>query len=195
MRAAHAGGVPEGLAALAHPAVRGRVAMARPTAGTTGGHVAALYVLWGEERADAYFRSLRENDIKLLGGNAVVADQTGRGTIWIGLTDNDDVTASLREGGRLRQVLPDQDSYGTLVIPCTVAMVKGARNPEAARQLIDYLLSQEVEQKLIDAGFAGFSVRETEGKHGIRPMQIDYAEAARIMPAAIRRSVSILEGR
>jgi iron(III) transport system substrate-binding protein len=187
--------VPPGLMALAHPAVRGRAAMARPTAGTTGGHVAAIYVLWGEDRADAYFQSLRDNEIRVLGGNAVVADQTGRGTIWIGLTDNDDVAASLREGGRLRQILPDQETYGTLVIPCTVGLVKGARNPDAARQLIDYLLSEDVERMLIDFGFTGFSVRQTEGEHGVRPMQIDYAEAARIMPAAIRRSIAILEGR
>src|SRR5687768_1604375 len=31
--------------------LKDKIAMAKPTAGTTGGHVAALYVLWGDEKA------------------------------------------------------------------------------------------------------------------------------------------------
>src|SRR5205823_307080 len=50
-----------GLEGLTNPALKDRVGLARPTAGTTGGHVAALYVLWGRERADAYFRDLHAN--------------------------------------------------------------------------------------------------------------------------------------
>src|SRR4051812_14996444 len=61
-------------------------AMARPTAGTTGGHVAALYVLWGDAKADAFFTQLHANNIKLLGGNGPVADAVGRGQFEIGLT-------------------------------------------------------------------------------------------------------------
>ncbi|MDB5302008.1 MAG: iron transporter substrate-binding protein, partial [Phycisphaerales bacterium] len=37
---------PTRLRDLLRPDLKGRVAIARPTAGTTGGHVAALYVLW-----------------------------------------------------------------------------------------------------------------------------------------------------
>jgi iron(III) transport system substrate-binding protein len=43
-----------GLEAMRNPAFKNRVAMARPSAGTTGGHVAALYVIWGDEKADAF---------------------------------------------------------------------------------------------------------------------------------------------
>ena len=47
-------------------------------------------------------------------------------------------------------VYPDQqaDGMGTLFLPSTVAMVKGATHPEAVRRLIDYLLSPTVETKL-----------------------------------------------
>ena len=37
---------------------------------------------------------------------------------------------------------------GTLVIPNTVALVKGGPNPDAGRMLIDYLLSAQVEDSL-----------------------------------------------
>jgi len=38
---------------------------------------------------------------------------------------------------------------GTLFIPNTLAIIKGGPNPEAARQLVDYLLSPEVEARCI----------------------------------------------
>lgn len=177
------------------PRYYGDVALARPTAGTTGGHVAALYVLWGQDRADAFFRKLREGGVKLLGGNAMVARAVGDKTAHIGLTDNDDVVAIKAAGGNIAQLVPDQGSngIGTLTMPTTVALVAGAPHADAARKLIDYLLTPAVEQKLIDAKFAGWSVRG--GATGIKSMNVDYREVARIMPGAVRRATDILEGR
>ena len=166
--------------ALTDPALRGRVAMARPTAGTTGGHVAALYAAWGADAADAFFRGLRANEVRLVGGNSVVAEQVGQGTFVLGLTDNDDVDAALAAGGEVRAVVPDQDGLGTLTMPTTVALVAGAPRPDEAR-------------KLIDAKFAGWSVRG--GATGIKSMSVDYREVARVMPAAVRRATDILDGR
>ncbi len=167
----------------------GNIAMARPTAGTTGGHVAALYVLWGDAKADAFFKELRGKDIKLLGGNGPVADGVARGTFAMGLTDNDDVANAQ---GHIRAFLPDQDAFGTLMIPTTVGLVSGSKQPDAAKKLIDYLLSREVEQKLIESNFAGWSVRNSSG---VNAMQLDYREVARAMPRAVRRATAILEGR
>jgi iron(III) transport system substrate-binding protein len=179
---------------LLKPEMRGKVALARPTAGTTGGHVAALYVLWGDERADKFFQQLRGNGMKLLGGNGPVADAVGRGAMKIGLTDNDDVASAHREGGKIVGVLPDQDSFGTLMIPTTVGLVTGAPHAEEAKKLIDHLLSREVEQSLLDAHFAGWSVREME-KSKVKAMAVDYREVAKAMPKAVRKATAILEGR
>jgi iron(III) transport system substrate-binding protein len=188
-----------GLEALRNPAFKNRVAMARPSAGTTGGHVSALYALWGNDRADAFFRDLRGNGVKVLGGNSVVAREVGQGTVWVGMTDNDDIDAAKKEGGRLEMVLPDQgpQDQGTLTIPCTVALVAGAKRPEPARRLIDYLLSAEVERKLIDAKFGRYSVRAGAGAGGeaVKTMKVDYAAVARGLPQSVRRALNILEGR
>jgi iron(III) transport system substrate-binding protein len=176
---------------LKHP--RGRVAMARPTAGTTGGHVAALYVLWGRDAFSDFFKQLKANDVKILGGNGPVAEAVGRGDVDVGLTDNDDVSAVQRNGGTITGHLPDQQDAGTLAIPTTVALITGTRNPEASKKLIDYLLSPEVERKLIDAKFAGWSVRE--GNASIRTMNVDFREVARALPVAVETAMTILEGR
>jgi iron(III) transport system substrate-binding protein len=181
-----------GLQDFVEPGSKGVIAMARPTAGTTGGHVAALYVLWGEASADDFFRKLRANDIKLLGGNGPVAEAVGRGQFRLGLTDNDDVASAAREGGNILLVLPDQESLGTLMVPTTVALVAGTKRADDAKKLIDYLASAQVEQKLIDAKFCGWSVR---GKPDVKAMDVDYPQVARALPAAVRRATAILEGR
>ncbi len=178
---------------LADPKLKEKIAMARPTAGTTGGHVAALFVLWGDERASAFFRSLRANQVKLLGGNGPVAEAVARKQAELGLTDNDDVASASREsGGNLEMVLPDQDGFGTLMLPTTIGLVSGSRQPDAAKKLVDYLLSPEVEQKMEAANFTAWSVRQS-GE--VKAMQVDYLAVARAMPEAVRKASRILEGR
>ena len=178
---------------LSRPELKGKIAIANPRAGTTSGHVAALYVLWGDAKAAEFFRALHDNGVKVVGGNGDVASEVAKGTVWVGLTDNDDVDNVSREGGGIRAVLPDQKTFGTLTIPCTAALVAGAKHPEPAKKLVDYLLSAEVEKRLIDAKFAGASVRAGPGD--VKPMQVDYRAAARILERAANEAHAILVGR
>jgi iron(III) transport system substrate-binding protein len=184
---------PTGLEDLLKPVYKNSIALARPTAGTTGTHVAAIYVLWGDEKATKFFKDLQKHGVKLLGGNGAVAEQVAQGAMIAGLTDNDDVRAVLRGGGSLTMTLPDQTSFGTLAVPTTVALVTGAKNADSAKKLIDYLLTAKVEQELISAQFAGWSVRESKDQP--KWMDIDYREVAKTMPAAVRKATAILEGR
>jgi ABC-type Fe3+ transport system substrate-binding protein len=154
-----------------------------------------MYLLWGKDKFTAYMNALKANEIKLLGGNSAVAEAVGNGTALLGLTDNDDVEAARREGGQLEAVLPNQDSFGTLMLPTTVGLVRGTRRSEAARKLVDHLLSAPVEKRLIDAKFAGWSVRDDPTKIKVEAMDVDYTAVARAMPGAVRRATAILEGR
>jgi iron(III) transport system substrate-binding protein len=182
---------------LAKPALKGKICMARPTAGTTGGHVSAIYTHLGPDNAEQFFRDLKANDVKLLGGNSVVAEYVGLGQLWAGLTDNDDVDSMLRENVKLDMVLPDQgeDQFGTLTIPCTVAMVAGAKHPDAAKQLIEYLLSPEVEKALLDAKFARYSVFASNGAVRLKAMPVSYADVAKNLKPAVEMAMRVLEGR
>ena len=186
---------PQHLSDLTRPELKGQIAIARPTAGTTGGHVAALYVLWGRSRADAFFRGLHENKVTLVGGNSVAAESVARGDLKAALCDNDDAADASANIGPIETILPDQgpDEDGTLAMPCTVSLVAGAKHQEAAKRLIDFLLSSKVDQKLIDAKFAWCSTRQAAG-HG-KFMAVDYHAVAKAMPGAIRNATSIMEGR
>jgi iron(III) transport system substrate-binding protein len=178
---------------LLDPRLKGKICIARPTAGATGAHLAALYVVWGPEKAKEYLHKLHDNGVTLLGGNSEVADQVGAGSFVLGLTDSDAVTNSAENGGKLKSVVPDQDGEGTLAMPTTVALVKGAPHPELARKLIDYLLRKETEQALIDMHFAQWSVRA--GAQNIKALDVDYRKAARVFGQAEREATTILEGR
>jgi iron(III) transport system substrate-binding protein len=177
---------------LTDPRLKGKITISRPTAGATGAHVAALYVFWGPEKARDYFRKLHDNGCVMVGGNAVVADQVGAGSFAVGLTDSDDVSNTAANGVKISAILPDQDTFGTLAMPTTVALVKGAHHPDAARRLIDYLVSKQVEQELITMNFAHWSVRGTG--QPLKAMPVDYPACAKIYGQAQREAIAILEG-
>lgn len=139
---------PKGLQDLLDPQWKGKAAIALPLFGTTATHAAALFALWGPEQAQQFFEELKENEVAVLGGNSAVADFVARGEYLFGLTDTDDANGAMLEGAPVGWVLPDQEGIGTLLIPNTVALLKGSPHPEAAKKLIDYLLSAEVEAQL-----------------------------------------------
>jgi iron(III) transport system substrate-binding protein len=178
---------------LTNPKYKGKICMANPAFGTTSGHVAALFLKWGPEKGIQFLRDLKANDVKLLGGNSEVVKQVAAGNCVAGLTDNDDIDSMRAEGGKL-QGAPARlrDGTGTLAIPCTVALVAGAKDPAEAKQLIDYLLSREVEDELLKVKFAVASVRQKSDRSF---MEVDYGEVAKMMPRAVDESRKILEGR
>ena len=80
---------------------------------------------------------------------------------------------------------PTPEPLGTMVLPNTLAMVKGAPHPDAAARLIDYLLSPEVEASLATGPSAQIPLnRRTRAASrvgrltDIRPMPVDFAAAA-----------------
>ena len=166
--------------------------VARPTAGTTGGHVAALYAVLGQDEADAMFKRWHDAGVVLVGGNSQVVQEVSGSDAGIGLTDNDDVSNAISRGMDVRFALINQDALGTLTIPTTIALVAGSEANDAAKQLVDYLASAEVEEMMTASGFVAYSVRDEET---IKAMNVDYAEVAAAMPESIRRATAILEGR
>lgn len=133
---------------LSDPRWKGRVGMARPLFGTTLTHWVALHQVLGAQEARKLLEQARQNEVAILDGNSVVRDRVAAGELAWGLTDSDDANGAILDGARVEMVLPDQDDLGTLVIPNTVALIRGGPNSQAGQRLIDYLLSVEVEERL-----------------------------------------------
>lgn len=198
------GGPITGLSDLLRAELRGRIALARPVAGTTMGHVAVMYVEWGPGKFAEFFRGLHANGAVILGGNAEVVKQVGAGNVTLGLTDNDDVLAVTKEGLPVAEIMPDQGAVagefslpGTLAIPTTVGLVEGRPENTRARLLADFLLSAGVEEQLIAVGFAAGSVRDPSDRNGkpVRVVPVDYLKTAQVMPTAARLATDLLDGK
>ena len=161
-----------------------KIGLAYPMFGTTATHAAALYAYLGAENAREYFSALADNGVSVVDGNSVVRDLVVDGRMLFGLTDTDDACVAILEGKPVAIITPDQEAQemGTLVIPNTVALIKGAPNPDQAQQLIDYLLSEEVEQKLLEIGWSQLPVREIEMElscfeaDNVRLMEVDFQD-------------------
>jgi iron(III) transport system substrate-binding protein len=139
---------PHSLLELTNETRRGKLALAYPQFGTTATHFNALRQRWGDELWQAWCRGLVANKALLLDGNSVVVKMVGRGEAWIGLTDSDDIASGQEEG---LPVAPLPMNEEMLLIPNTVAVVRGAPHPQAAQRLFEYLQEGDVVRELIAA--------------------------------------------
>jgi iron(III) transport system substrate-binding protein len=144
---------------------KGKVCMARPLTGTTLTHLTALYATEGDAAGDEFVRKLEASGVNLVQSNGQVMRLVREGQMAWGLTDTDDFNVARMDGHPVAQVFPDQRSAanpgarGALLIPNSVAILANAPHPEAARKLVDFILSREVEEKLAFADGAQIPVR------------------------------------
>ncbi len=177
---------------------KGKTAMANPLFGTTAGHMAAIFASRGNEVATDLLVRLQENNTKIVDGNSVVRDMVGSGEALFGLTDNDDVAMGRKNGLPIKAILPQPGSDTVLLIPNTVSLIAGAPHPEAAKKLIDYLLSVHVEQQLIESQFALLPLRKNASSQAsnqtvqsLLENKVDYQKLATMLDEAMRASQQI----
>jgi iron(III) transport system substrate-binding protein len=192
--------MPTSVRDLADPRWKGRTAIAKPLFGTTASQVACWFATMGEADATALLDAFKANDIQIHGGNKGVAVAVANGSAAFGLTDTDDATIEVEAGKPVRIVYPDSgpEEMGTLFLPNTLAVVKGAPHPAEAVQLIDYLLSAEVEARLAAGPSAQIPLRRdakpnprVKGPDEVHAMDVDFEAAA----AAFRRARDVVEAR
>lgn len=178
---------------------KGQVAIADPRFGSTSFHVAALYAELGDEKADEFFRKLKANDVKIVPGNSVVRDMVARGEVKVGLTDTDDANVAIENKQPVAIVLPDRDGIGVPVMPNMVSLIAGAKHTQAGKQLIDYLLSIEVERMLAESEAVQIplhkgaaSPKNLPALNSFKPMTLDYSKAADKVEDVTRRLQTIL---
>ena len=130
-----------------NPLPSSRMAIAKPLYGTTFTQFAMLWHLHGAGQTQLEHLELVEQGCRFVAGNAMVRDMVAGGSCDIGMTDTDDVFAA-RDAGYKVDMHPIRIDGKTLCIPNTVALLKSSDRPEEARQLLEYLLSEEVELQL-----------------------------------------------
>ncbi|MGI8423678.1 MAG: extracellular solute-binding protein [Chloroflexota bacterium] len=107
--------------------------------------LASLIATRGEDFAVKFVSDLKSNGLKVLANHTEVTNAVVRGELPLGLTNHYYYVAKKREGAPVHLIYPDQGTgeMGTLVTPLAVSIIRGARNPKAARAFVDFLLSPE----------------------------------------------------
>lgn len=181
---------------LARPEIASSLAIANPLFGTTRGHVAAMFALWGKERGRVLLEGLKKGGALVVDGNSSAVRAVLDGRAKFAATDSDDVYAARKSGAKLEMAPLDLGDGGTLMIPCTAALVKGGPHPDEGRALIDYLLSAEVETALAQSDSGNIpvrqAVRDSSGRKMFPASRISYDAVADAMEDSVQAVREIL---
>jgi len=136
---------PKSVLELTAPKWKDKVALASIREGGVRLWLASLIAVKGEEFTTKYLNDLLANGAKVLANHTEVTNAVSRGELPVGLTNHYYFVPKKREGAPLDLIYPDQGAseMGTLVTPLVAGIIKGARNPRAARAFVDFLLSSE----------------------------------------------------
>lgn len=180
--------LPASLVDYTAPRFKGKTVIANPLFGTTGVEMAALFTLWGDERAAQFLEAMTRDAVKISTSNGESADLVASGEFDFSLVDSDDAVNRTRQGKPVRMIYPDQGETGAgmLILPNAAVIIHGAPHLEQAKRLVDYLLSKETERKLAFADCAQLPLHpgvetppDVPKLESIKTMRIDYAEVAR----------------
>jgi iron(III) transport system substrate-binding protein len=192
-----AGDAPRSLEDVLDGRWKGRLVMAAPEFGTTGGDVASWFVHYGFEHARRILQALKANRIRLVDGNSTAVRMVATGQADICFTDTDDVYAAQRNGWPVAMNFLDQAGRGPLAIPNTAALINRAPHPQEADALMDFLLSEKLEQMLVlsdshNAPIHPALAAQFESYAIPKPLDIDYHKVADRLPTAIAAAREIL---
>jgi iron(III) transport system substrate-binding protein len=166
---------------------KGKAVIANPLFGTTTTHMAALFWLWGDERAKSFMQAMRNNGVKVSSSNGESTDLVTAGQFEFALVDSDDGANRIKENKPIEIVYPDQGDgeSGCLIVPNAILLIRGGPHPDNGKKLVDYLLSKGTERKLAFSDAAQIPLHagvETPPlvKHieTIKTMKIDYVAVA-----------------
>jgi iron(III) transport system substrate-binding protein len=132
-----------------------RAVVADPLFGTTLTQFSVLWQLWGPERLKSWWADLRKGGLRQVAGNAPAKDAVAEGVCEIGWTDTDDFFEALDDKkpvAMLPNLVADPKAGAktdyTIIIPNTVALIRGCQHKSDAQLLVDFLLSAQTELAL-----------------------------------------------
>jgi iron(III) transport system substrate-binding protein len=136
--------LPTSWADLLNPALKKSISTAHPS--TSGTAFTTLWTqvtrLGGETEGMAYMAKFHNNVLQYTKSGVGPVAITGRGEVAVGLVFSHDCVAGQEQGLPLKVSFP---SEGTGYEIGGVALIKGSKNPDAAKAYIDFALSSEAQ--------------------------------------------------
>ena len=126
-------------------------AIAKPLYGTTLTHYTLLWSQMGEIALKSQHEKWINSGVKFLNGNAAVKDVVAVGGCKVGWTDTDDFYSAIDHNQNIIMIPIKLKNKETILIPNSVAIIKGTTKRENAEKLADFLLSEECELLLANS--------------------------------------------
>jgi iron(III) transport system substrate-binding protein len=162
---------PARLADFADPRFKGKLACASMVEMTTIAQFAALRVVIGDERTERLVDDMCGNGLHIYRSNLNTREALAGEQLAAALANLSNVHVFYMEGNPVGEAWLDQEAggLGTHVEAHTVAVLKGCRHPEAARDFVDFLLTPEIQTFL--ARVSGETPVNPRAEHGsVRPL-------------------------
>lgn len=124
-----------------------KVALGDPlSSGTSFFTVSTLLARYGW----SWLADLKARGAVVAGGNATVLQRVQSGESDVGLVLLENVLAARARGDAIAPIFPGD---GAVIVPGPIALLEHARHVEAARALIDALLSPPVQRAMVERGY------------------------------------------
>src|SRR5436190_11585556 len=135
---------------LADPLFKDKVLMSSIQESIVTSYFAAMRIAKGDDWTNKVIDRVLDNGMRLYKSHAQERNALVREGYGVALVNSSNAHVFFLEGNAVGEAWLDQEEggLGTLVESHTVAVVKGAKNPGAARSFIDFILSKEVQEML-----------------------------------------------
>jgi iron(III) transport system substrate-binding protein len=165
--------MPRTFAELADPRWDGRATMPNPLqSGSSFTAVAALNTKYGWE----YFEALRRNGIVAAGGNSAVLNRVASGEKDAGIILLENLlNAHAGNPNHPTAIIYPED--GCILVPSPIAITAHSGNPDAAKRIYDFMLSDAGQNALAQQGFMYSPFDHIAPPAGARPWSEVFATA------------------
>lgn len=142
----------KGYADLLNPKLKGRIVMPDPNSSSSAwNNVCNMMAVFGNDSPGVwnFVEGLMRNGVVISTSSSVAFKSVQTGEYVVGLTYEDGASTLLKSGAtNIRMVYPEE---GTSASAFGCAVIKGAPHPEAAKAMIDYLMSPEGQSQMGNA--------------------------------------------
>ncbi len=115
----------------------------------SGAATATVYAL--VQKYDwTYYQNLRNNGVEVVKSNSVVLNGIINGEYPVGVTLDYMVRQKIAAGEPVAYAFPED---GVIVIPSPIAIMKSTPHPDAAKKFVEFVLSKETQEWLVQQGF------------------------------------------
>jgi iron(III) transport system substrate-binding protein len=106
-------------------------------------HAAALFSLWGEKRAGAFFDRIASNGNRVVADDAAVRKLVRSGDALWGFVGLDEAICAKRAAETVNIMFPDRMGAGAVVVPHVMTLLARAPDPAQAKGLFAYMFTSE----------------------------------------------------